>query len=193
MFLKNKTLKVWIALIIVLIIAVLSWVYLFMPITISREPYSVSYDEAVRCARDAASQLSDNDYVYLDEILNVYFQNKPSEEVYEKYGQPHNRDGNGVLFGKIYDKGFENIESMNFHGEEIGLSFAYGNLYPYDYEDKEYDKWHIEYGVCFFFDEYAEDIPVSEGGTNYSSSSMEITFSEKLYGNLYSYAAVKSP
>ena len=157
--------------------------------SIDIEPYGIPYSSAIAGAKDSANLLSYDDYIFLNEKIEYFYSpDKRGYSEYEEDGIVKTRPSNGELFRTLYTNGFEPIESMFIDDSEIGFSFVKDRVYPEDY-DYRTRKIHAEYGVCFIYDEYIDNLP--EIKKNFLNS-VEILYLEKIYGNMYIYAAKRN-
>ena len=153
------------------------------------EHYSIPYSSTIASAKDSADLLSYDDYVFLNEKIDFFYSpDRRGYSEYEEDGVIKTRPSNGELFRTLYTNGFEPIESMFIDDSEIGFSFVRDRVYPKDYDYRTY-KIHAEYGVCFIYDDYIDNLP--EIKKNFLSS-VEIVYLEKIYDNMYIYVAKRN-
>lgn len=150
------------------------------------EPYEIDYENTLASAQEAVDLLSTQDYIDLNENIDLFFcKNKPYDMSPQKDGEVIERPPNRELFSTLYYNGFEQISSMYIDDTEIGLSFVKGRTYPEDY-DYRGNKYHLEYGICFLYDDYTENRPdIKKDFRN----SVKITYLENIYDNIYLYMA----
>jgi len=183
---RNKIVVLVIILVFVFVILFIFCLMWMWKNRVTKEPYGVPYDSILSDAKESADLLSYEDYVYMNEsIIFWYCQNERGILEVEKDGLVIKRPTNKELFSVLYENGFEPIESMYIDDNEIGLSFVKGRIYPADYDFRTH-KFHVEYGVCFIFDNYINNLPdIKKDFLN----SVNINYLEYIYGNIYIYIA----
>lgn len=187
---KKGKLKWLILLIIILIIALyIIFAVIILNRSIIVEPYGVDYKQTLSDAKEAINLLSLQDYIELNENIDLFYcKNKPYDMNPKKDGDPIERPLNQDLFSTLYFKGFEQIESMYIDDTEFGLSFVKDRAYPKDYSNRVY-KYHLEYGICFIYDKYIDNLPDTE---RFYLSSTKIIYLENVYDNIYLYIAERN-
>lgn len=189
LFKRHKVIVLAIISASILIIIIIFTLCIMKKNLIIEEPYDVDYDSTLANAKESADLLSHDDYVCLNENIGFWFcQNERGISEVEKDGLVIKRPTNGELFSVLYANGFEPIESMYIDDNEIGLSFVKGRVYPADYDYRTY-KFHVEYGVCFIFDNYINNLPDIEKNFLYS---VDIGYLECIQGNMYIYIAKRN-
>ncbi len=132
---------------------------------------TVDKDAAIASAEESASLLSETEYECIDEIGR-------------RYGT-YCENINCTYQKNLYKFGFDPPDFMEVNNEVIGISFVYEEMFPEDYK---YNRFHVDCGVCYIYDEYIDNIPRPEVGVYHD---VDIVYARQIEGNIYCYVGTR--